>query len=144
MIQRAKEYALAMEVLQDLRRMELLVLFRDIEKTSSADLLIATLRIILGYLTVSNARNYIRITVDMLVWWETASEAEKILFEHCILTRRTANGKPVFVDRLQEMFNTVFRFKCGDTWYPGLAHKVLKTALNLGEIQEQKKAATGF
>jgi hypothetical protein len=144
MIQRAKEYALAMEVLQDLRRLELLVLFRDIEKTSSADLLIATLRIILGYLTVSNARNYIRITVDMLVWWETASEAEKILFEHCILTRRTANGKPVFVDRLQEMFNTVFRFKCGKTWHPGLANKVLKTALNLGEIQEQKKAATGF
>jgi hypothetical protein len=144
MIQRAKEYALGTEVLQDLRRMELLVLFRDIEKTSSADLLIATLRIVLGYLMVSNARNYIRITVDMLVWWETASEAEKILFEQCILTRRTAEGKPVFVDRLQEMFNTVFRFKCGKVWHPGLAHNVLKTALNLGEIQDQKKAATGF
>jgi hypothetical protein len=49
MVERAKEYALAMEVLQDLRRLELLVLFRDIEKTSSADLLIATLRIVLGY-----------------------------------------------------------------------------------------------
>jgi hypothetical protein len=82
-----------MEVLQDLHWLELLVLFRDIEKKSSADLLIATLWIILGcYLTVSNARKYIQKTVDMLMWGETVLEAEKILFKHCILTRQTAGA----------------------------------------------------
>jgi hypothetical protein len=144
MLDRAKEYTLAMAFLQYLWFMELFVLFRDIEKTSSADLLFTALRIVLPFLMVLNAKNYIRMTMDQLVWWETTSEAEKILFEQFILTRRTADGKPVFMDRLQEMFNTVFRSKLGKVSLPGQRSNMMRVAMSLGDIQKQRKNLASF
>ena len=73
-----------------------------------------------------------------------ASEAQKIIFEQFVLTRPTVHGKSAFVDRIQEMMNTTFRFKTGDTMVPGTKDKMMQTALGFRKLQQQKKANENF
>jgi hypothetical protein len=48
------------------------------------------------------------------------------------------------MDRLQEMFNTVFRSKLGKVSLPGHKWKMAKVAMSLGDIQKQRKHLASF
>ena len=144
MLERAKEYPFVLAVLQDLRFLEIIVLLQCTEKTGSAELYIAAIRLMVPFLMTCNAPNYIRIAMETLSWWETASDAERVLFEACVLTARTAKDQPAFLDRLQEMTNTFYRCVTGKTMTPGTEKKMEKTCLNMADNQRVKKQAEEF
>lgn len=144
MLERACEDPLVLAILQDLRFVQIFVLFQCAEKTRSADLFIAAIRLILPFLMTANAPNYISIATETVVWWELASDAEKVIFENCILTRKTAKGKPAYLDRLQEMMNTYFRFKVGDTWTPSTKSLMEKAAFDVYSQEAHKRNIDNF
>ena len=88
----------------------------------------------------TNAYKYVDICTEMLVWYKTASVAEIVLAENFVFTRPTPDGKRIFTDRRQEIFNFLFRGEVGRTVYPGLDSRMLHVAMNMQNLLEDRKA----
>lgn len=105
MLERAKSYPFVMAVLLELRFAEVAFILRDSEKSGAhgdVDAFVTGVRFSLVLFTVTHAVKYVRICVEFLKWWATASDAEKLLFRNFIFTRNSPHGCPIWADRCVE------------------------------------------
>jgi hypothetical protein len=142
MLHEAAKKPIANAILCDLHLLEIYFLLRDSEKSGCLDWFIAALRLMQPLFATTNAWKYVEICSDLLVWWETASEAEKVLVENFIFTRPTPDGKRLFIDRRQEIFNLLFRDELGHNVLPGHEAKMLGLSMRMQELLETKKVAS--
>jgi hypothetical protein len=141
MASRAQKYPVCLQNLLDTRLTEVFFMLRDSETTGSADLFMAAIRHMIPAFAANHNHKYIRIGVELCVWWATASLAEIVLFENFILTRKIASGKRLFTDRVQEMFNKLIRAECGNNLTQGSEIKMVRACLMQGEINDKKKVS---
>jgi hypothetical protein len=139
MLKRAEEFALAKLVLQEIRYNEIYFIFRDAERCNSPDLFFVGVRLALPLFSATNARNYVRLCIELLIWVETASPAERALFEEFAFTRITTDGKCQYVDLAQEKVNQYFRDIVGHNVIPGHARRMVNAAVGLQEFLQKNQ-----
>jgi hypothetical protein len=139
MMSRAQQYPVCMQTLLDTRLTEVFFILRDSETTGSADLFMTAIRHMIPAFAANHNYKYVRIGIELCVWWATAPLAEQVIFENFVLTRKIASGKRLFTDRVQEMFNKLVRAECGDNMTQGNDVRMVRACLMQGEINDKKK-----
>jgi hypothetical protein len=108
MLERALEHDLCMTVLMDLRFAEIGFMLRDSETeggTGNPELFRVGAQLSLLLFARTHATKYVRLAVDNWIWWRCSSEADRILYKEFSFTKKTVNGKPIWVDRFVEWMN---------------------------------------
>jgi hypothetical protein len=124
MLHEAAKKPIANTILCNLHLLEIYFLLHS-EKSGCLGWCIAVLHLMQPFFATTNAWKYLEICSGLLVWWETASEAEKVLVKNFIFTRPTPDGKQLFIDRRQEIFNFLFCDELGHNVLPGHEAKML-------------------
>lgn len=131
--------------LMELRYATLLLMLRDSEKAGRKGdlaLFIASVRLSLPFCAVTNAYRYVEIGCDFLVWWETASDADRKLFENFIYTRQSENGLPIWSDRCIEWTMGHIRQYMGKLQRRGHDSRMHKTVAELPWREGDQDPAT--
>lgn len=90
---------------------------------------------------LTNAYRYVRICVELVLWWELSSRAMKVLFERYIFTRQTADGKHIWTDRAQEKDNKdVYRNQLGKNTHVNHEAKMVRCAALFNENSGRRNA----
>jgi hypothetical protein len=106
MLERAQEYPIVLAILVDIQMIEIILLFRDAEKSGSfgsVEMFLSAIRLSLPFMAAAHAYRYVRIGCDFLDWYRFASEAEKIIFGRYLFTKLSSYGKPIYSDRCMEL-----------------------------------------
>jgi len=140
MLERAATYPFAHAQLIEYRWLMVYFMIRDSEVSWSIDQFFTTVRLALRLCTISNATNCTLMLTKLLLWWETASPADKILYENFVFASKSAAGKNCFKDRAQEKVQLMCRGHLGGLKRPSLAKKMHYVTENLGDMVSKKKA----
>jgi hypothetical protein len=108
MLDQAKQYPMVMAVLSLMQLLDIVLMLRDAKKLKCLELLITVACMSIALYACTNAPRYLRIGVELVAWYKTASEACKQLAENFVFYHETGNGKPIFVDRAHEIVNHYF------------------------------------
>jgi hypothetical protein len=98
----AQRTPIAQSIYNELRFAEVIFLLQLAEEKCDANMFVSGLKFASLLYTVSHATKYTEIAADFIVWWQCASEADKVIFEKIIMTRQTAAGKTIYTDRFVE------------------------------------------
>ena len=101
MIARAENYPMVMGILLHLRLAEVGLMMRDSEKSGprgDVDKFLASLRLALPTFTGAHAVKYTRCVCEFLRWWETSSDAMRLVFRLFIFTKKGPQGGNFFID----------------------------------------------
>lgn len=138
MVSRARDEPLAFCILLEMRFAEVIFLLHNAEKESRCDLFVASLKFLLPFFTSSHANKYVSMLSDFLVEWFCCSEAEQILFEKTVLTKKTKNGCNIFTDRFVEWMMEDMRKWLGKFATATHIHRVEQVALTLNDRKKAK------
>jgi hypothetical protein len=144
MLERAQDHDLCMTVLMDLRFAEVGFMLRDSEKEGGAgnpDLFRVGAQLSTLLFARTHATKYVRLAVDYWIWWRCSSEADKVLHKEFCFTKKTVNGKPIWVDRFVEWMNRDMREYLGKYAKPNQEMLLRQAALLL---KDRKKVKTEF
>jgi hypothetical protein len=98
-----------------------------------------SLRVTLLLFSVTNAFRYVRTTIEQLIEWALASDAEYIIQAHLLFTFVTDWGKPIWADRFVEWFQHDVRAFTGKLWARGKDHMIRRCMLNIRGMLKQKE-----
>jgi hypothetical protein len=140
MLKRAQEYPIAMLMLMEYRFTEVYYIIRDAEKSDSIDLYFTAIRLLMPLFAVTNAYNYVRLCSEVLYFWDTASDAEKVLYEHFVYTGKSADGHPMALDLIQEKINLLYRNDLGHMVRPGHVNRMYDLTLSLQSVIDKKQS----
>jgi hypothetical protein len=141
MLERSGEHDICMVTLMWLHFVAIADMIRDSEKENDPELYQAGARLALLLYVKTHSTKYVRLGVSFWIYWSCASDADKVLYNSFYFTKKTANGKFIWVDRFEEWFNLDVRSYLGKYAKPNQEMLLQRTALMTKERRRWKAAA---
>jgi hypothetical protein len=116
-------------------------MIHDSERENDPELYRAGARLALLLYAKTHSTKYVRLGVSFWVYWSCASNADKILYDAFYFTKKTANGKFIWVDRFEEWFNLDVRSYLGKYAKPNQELLLQRTALMTKDRRRWKATA---
>jgi len=106
MLQRAKEYPLCILVLLEMRLATVAKMMKNAERIGergSVELFLTAVKFAMRLFAMTHKTDYMRLSCNILLWWNCASDAQKKIYSSFIFTQLTSNGIPIYHDLSVEL-----------------------------------------
>lgn len=136
----AKEDANEFILLLELKLLAVISMMVDAEKTGAKgcnpDLFRHAMKLACIFFCVTNSFKYVQIVSEFGVWWECASEADKLIWQHFVFTAAIGDGKRIFLNRFMEWMVRDIRDVLGKFQSRNMFARLIKT---IATFQTRKK-----
>ncbi|KAJ1419364.1 hypothetical protein B484DRAFT_400204 [Ochromonadaceae sp. CCMP2298] len=143
MQKRACEHAAVFDLNLGLQWANVIFMMRDSEGSGDRGnlaLFQSAQRIATLLFALSHATKYVRICTEERYHWAHASEAEHLIHELYVFTKKTRHGCSIFGDRMMEWFVRDIRSIVGKFWGAGKANQIAETVRSLPELLKQGRS----
>lgn len=135
MLERARQYPLCALFLLENRVSRIVKLMINSERmgdqTGCVKHFFAAMRLAMPLFAVTHKTDYMMLCTELLIWYDCASDAERLIYGRFIFTRLTANGKSCFHDLFVELSVMDTRKVCGRVSVKGLETKLNHAAATI-------------
>ncbi len=145
MLQRAKEYPLCMLVLLEMRLATVAKMMNNAERIGergSVELFLTSVKFAMRLFAMTHKTDYMRLSCNILLWWNCASDAQKKIYSSFIFTQLTSNGVPIYHDLSVELSVKDLRQILGKVYKKGLDLYMEHACATIPERDAQQLEAT--
>lgn len=145
MLERARQYPLCALFLLENRASKIVKLMINSERmgdqTGCVKHFFSAMRLAMPLFAVTHKTDYMMLCTELLIWYDCASDAERLIYERFIFTRLTANGKSCFHDLFVELSVMDTRQVCGRVSVKGLETKLKHAAATIPTVSGRDSSA---
>ena len=137
----AKHTPIYAQIFSEMRTAETVFLMHQSKEQADADMFVCALKFAAPLFTTNHATKYTFILAKFFQWWECSSDADKKIYEKLLMTKKTENGKNIFVDRFVEWLVKDLRGGgLGKFYRKGTDRKLERDAVLVSKRREFKAA----